>query len=407
MAKNAGRHRHQPLMAALALGDEHPPLAQTQILEAQPEHLAAAQTAQHHRLHHGPVPLGAQRRHQRGQLVGIQDARQSAHRPHQRLAPQLPSVRDASAAPAGTGLVVHPDIAAGDQIAIERRHRGQPTADRRRRQPRACHRRSAPPSPRPAGPALRGHEPHHVRRRDLDRLLGDDREERLQIMRVGPHRVRPGPASGELQELIDQPMTNDVHRSPPPSRAIRRTCGDQTMRILLVRAPPERSSPGGSAQVVDHPYKCRWRAPRQTNRAPSRADPRRGSMMAGGRRRTAERAAFSGARRRFADAAQAFRRSASPHTRRVSLGLVRRRFWVVVARWNGAELGRLIEEVLVDAYNDSERLTAFETAFDEARFPISGRLLGRPVVVSSVTSMATIAADSRAFWCPPMVSRKN
>jgi hypothetical protein len=64
--------------------------------------------------------------------------------------------------------------------------------------------------------------------------------------------------------------------------------------------------------------------------------------------------------------------------------MVRRRYGVVVARWNGAELDGLIEEVLVDAYNDSERLTAFETAFDEARFPISGRLLGRPVVVSSV-----------------------
>jgi hypothetical protein len=64
--------------------------------------------------------------------------------------------------------------------------------------------------------------------------------------------------------------------------------------------------------------------------------------------------------------------------------MVRRRYVVVVATWNSAELDELIEEILVDAYNDSERLTAFETAFDEATFPISGTLLGRAVVVSSV-----------------------
>jgi hypothetical protein len=75
-----------------------------------------------------------------------------------------------------------------------------------------------------------------------------------------------------------------------------------------------------------------------------------------------------------------------------------------VATWNGAELDGLIEEVLVDAYNDSEQLTAFETAFDEASFPISGMLLGRAVVVSSVVTdgddrrglRAVVSSDGRS-----------
>ena len=37
--------------------------------QAQPEHLAAAQPGQHHRQHHRPVPVRAQRRHQRVHLV--------------------------------------------------------------------------------------------------------------------------------------------------------------------------------------------------------------------------------------------------------------------------------------------------------------------------------------------------
>src|ERR671918_329943 len=51
-----GRDRHQPLMAALAIGDEHPPLDRAQILQPQAKHLAAAQPTEHHRFDHGPVP---------------------------------------------------------------------------------------------------------------------------------------------------------------------------------------------------------------------------------------------------------------------------------------------------------------------------------------------------------------
>ena len=65
-------------MAALALVDEHSPLTQMQILEPKTEHLTAAQTAEDHRLHHGPIAVGAQRGHQRGELFGFEDARQLA-----------------------------------------------------------------------------------------------------------------------------------------------------------------------------------------------------------------------------------------------------------------------------------------------------------------------------------------
>ena len=108
---------------------------------------------------------------------------------------------------------------------------------------------------------------------------------------------------------------------------------------------------------------------------------------------------LGGGTRRFAVPLRRSDGSASPHTLRVSLGMLRRRYGVVVARWNGAELDGLIEEVLVDAYNDSERLTAFETAFDEATFPISGTLLGRPVVVSSVVFDGDDRRGLRACWC--------
>jgi hypothetical protein len=51
------RDRHDPLMPALALADEHPPLPDVQIFQTQSEDLAAAQPTQHRREHHRPVPL--------------------------------------------------------------------------------------------------------------------------------------------------------------------------------------------------------------------------------------------------------------------------------------------------------------------------------------------------------------
>ena len=58
-----------PLPSALALGDEQPPPRDLDVLQSQPEDLAAAQPAQHHRRHHRPVAVGAQRHGQRFHLA--------------------------------------------------------------------------------------------------------------------------------------------------------------------------------------------------------------------------------------------------------------------------------------------------------------------------------------------------
>ena len=64
------RDRDQPLVAALALGDEDASFPEPQVTHPQPEDLAAAQSAQHHRRDHGPVPVRAQRRGQRATSAG-------------------------------------------------------------------------------------------------------------------------------------------------------------------------------------------------------------------------------------------------------------------------------------------------------------------------------------------------
>lgn len=64
------RHRHAALVTALALGDEQAMLAGGDVLQAQAEHLATAQAAEQHRLHNGPVPMGAQSGHEAVHLVG-------------------------------------------------------------------------------------------------------------------------------------------------------------------------------------------------------------------------------------------------------------------------------------------------------------------------------------------------
>jgi hypothetical protein len=45
-------------------------------------------------------------------------------------------------------------------------------------------------------------------------------------------------------------------------------------------------------------------------------------------------------------------------------------------RWSDAELDGLIEEVIVDAYNDSEQLGSFECVFAECDFPVDAEALG-------------------------------
>jgi hypothetical protein len=73
-------------MAAFALGDEQSPRGHLQVCQPQPEDFAAAQSAQHHRLGHRPVPVGAQRRQQCIDLRWFEDARQRPWGAYQRHA---------------------------------------------------------------------------------------------------------------------------------------------------------------------------------------------------------------------------------------------------------------------------------------------------------------------------------
>ncbi|MHB1539636.1 MAG: hypothetical protein ACYCYN_14265, partial [Solirubrobacteraceae bacterium] len=58
---------------------------------------------------------------------------------------------------------------------------------------------------------------------------------------------------------------------------------------------------------------------------------------------------------------------------------------------NDPDLASLIEEITVDAYEQDEQLMGFENAFDEAKFPCPGTVVGEDVQVLSVT----IADDRR------------
>jgi hypothetical protein len=56
----------------------------------------------------------------------------------------------------------------------------------------------------------------------------------------------------------------------------------------------------------------------------------------------------------------------------------------VTSAWSNAELDRLIEDVLVDAYGDGEQLGAFECAFVESGLPVDAEVLGLACSLDSV-----------------------
>jgi hypothetical protein len=173
-------------MTSLALGDEHPPGGDLQVFQPQPEDLAAAQSAEHHRLGHGSVPVRAQRREQRIDLIWLQDPRQGARGPHQRNT--LPGTL---AFPAGGQTARHRvrlDVTAGLQEREQPGHARQPPPHRPGRYPTVAD--GLQPLGRATG-VLRGHEREHVRRDDPARCLADDGEEHLQVIRDRNHRVRP------------------------------------------------------------------------------------------------------------------------------------------------------------------------------------------------------------------------
>ena len=206
-------------MTALALGDEHPPLGEAQVTQPQPEDLTAAQPAQHHRRDHGPVPVRAQRGGQHVNLGRAEDLRQRPGHPDQRdaLAGALPLAAGRQA----PRHRVHAHVPAGQQEPIQSRHARQPPSQRPGRHPApACpgHLQTAIPAS-----ALSCHERQHVNRADPPRRLRGRGEEDLQVIGHGQHRVRPAPASQELQVLIQQPDTQPHHdvtgRIPRPRQA--------------------------------------------------------------------------------------------------------------------------------------------------------------------------------------------
>jgi len=68
-----------------------------------------------------------------------------------------------------------------------------------------------------------GQELEHVNSGDLDRVLADHGEERLQIERHRSQGVRPGPSRDELQIPVHQPVTEAVTDLARPRHETRKT----------------------------------------------------------------------------------------------------------------------------------------------------------------------------------------
>ena len=192
--------RHKSLVAALALGDEQPPLRGADVLQAQPEDLAASQATEQHRSDHGPVPVRAQRRGEGVDLDRGQDPRQRpSRRPHQRNAWSRPVPFPSGRQP--TRDRVHRDVASGGQERVQPCDRGQSTTYRAQRHPdRVAGDRTEQRVRKVWGAAaLSGDKPQHIRRRyRLDRPV-HNREEHLQVEPCGQHRVRSTTPGQELQ----------------------------------------------------------------------------------------------------------------------------------------------------------------------------------------------------------------
>ncbi len=112
------RHRDEPLAAPLAVGDEHPPLTEADVFEAEAEHLAATQPAQHHGVDHGPVPLGAKRFHQGVDLGGTQYPGQRRLGAHERTSSR-PLALSAGGEPLGHRVVGDRGAAPRQQVGVE------------------------------------------------------------------------------------------------------------------------------------------------------------------------------------------------------------------------------------------------------------------------------------------------
>ena len=146
-------------MTALALSDEDPPGRDLQVAQSQTQDLTAAQPTQHHRLHHRPVAVGAQRRQQRVDLARIQDpgSVRGVRTSGTPCRGRWRSRRVGS--PRGTGFAATSPRAT--QEPEQTRHARQAAAHRPRRHPGHDPRHRLQPTQR-AARVLRRDEPEHV-----------------------------------------------------------------------------------------------------------------------------------------------------------------------------------------------------------------------------------------------------
>ena len=203
-------------------------------LQPQPEDLAAAQPAQHHRRDHRPVPVRAQRGGQRVDLGRVQDPRQRPGQPGPAGHPGRGRCRSRRVGrPRGTGFTLTSPRASRNPYSPD-------TLDSRRRSVRA----DTPPAPGPAtcrrpSPPVRCAVMNASTSAGADppRRLADHGEEDLQVIRHRQHRVRPAPARQELQVLIQQPAPPAAPpRSPAAFRdRVRRTAVTGMQASISIR----------------------------------------------------------------------------------------------------------------------------------------------------------------------------
>ncbi len=211
-------------MPAFAVRDEHPPLRRLQILQPEPDHLANSATRQGPSLRASPGPAtwrtapnnkitSAGSNTFGNVLAGV---RIEAPRPlaRQHLFAVSPS--------RGTGFAARSPTQ--HEPVEQPRHRRQPAADRARGHPRPAIRKTHHPTITSTAP-LDSDELEHVRRRHLNRVLVDHREEHPQVRHRRQHRVRPAPRRHELHisgehlitakgRTLTQPPTTTTCRSP-------------------------------------------------------------------------------------------------------------------------------------------------------------------------------------------------
>ena len=150
---------------------------------------------------------------ERGHLGGREDLRQRPWHPHQRHLPApaaTPPCRQATR----HRVRGHRRVAAGDEVGVEARDRRQTPGDRARRQPGLAIR---DPHHRPVAALIRD-ELEHIGRGDVDGILVDDREERLQIMDDRSQRVRTRPARDKRKVGVHQRIAQRVAGLPTGRR---------------------------------------------------------------------------------------------------------------------------------------------------------------------------------------------